>query len=343
MVKSSNNHLEEDEEADLYDKHVNRNNSSSYKGEGKSSEQKANTHRSKHSETEQRRRSKINERFQMLRDLIPQNDQKRDKASFLLEVIEYIQFLREKLQMYEGPYQGWTQEATKLTPWRSHNGPAETYMDQSQVIKNGSGHENNVINPGMLPNPQNSMESDLDTAAAYKATDFSPGSATTMVPQNMHAQQNMFAPVGRGGMPTQPLQESVSDVENMVYQPQTQLWQGRSCATECAVPNGALNDQDLMIESGSSSMSNAYSQGILNALTQALRSSGVDLSQASVSVQIDVGKRANDGSTAMASSSKVIYDNDSHYQNNQVMAQTGVRSFNEDSDRTHKRLRTELS
>lgn len=144
---------------------------------------------------------------------------------------------------------------------RSHNGPAETYMDQSQVIKNGSGHENSVINPGMLSNPQNSMESDLDTAAAYKATDFSPGSATTMVPQNMHAQQNMFAPVGRGGMPTQPLQESVSDVENMVYQPQTQLWQGRSCATECAVPNGALNDQDLMIENGSSSMSNAYSQG----------------------------------------------------------------------------------
>ncbi|KAH9676118.1 transcription factor BIM3 [Citrus sinensis] len=293
MVKSSNNYLEEDEEADLYDKHVNRNNSSSYKGEGKSSEQKATTHRSKHSETEQRRRSKINE------------------SAF-----------------------------SKSTRQRSHNGPAETYMDQSQVIKNGSGHENSVINPGMLSNPQNSMESDLDTAAAYKATDFSPGSATTMVPQNMHAQQNMFAPVGRGGMPTQPLQESVSDVENMVYQPQTQLWQGRSCATECAVPNGALNDQDLMIESGSSSMSNAYSQGILNALTQALRSSGVDLSQASVSVQIDVGKRANDGSTAMASSSK---DNDSHYQNNQVMAQTGVRSFNEDSDRTHKRLRTELS
>lgn len=149
----------------------------------------------------------------------------------------------------------------RLFEQRSHNGPAETYMDQSQVIKNGSSHENNVINPGMLPNPQNSMESDLDTAAAYKATDISPGSATTMVPQNMHAQQNIFVPVGRGGMPTQPLQESVSDVENMVYQPQTQLWQGRSCATECADPNGALNDQDLMIESGSSSMSNAYSQG----------------------------------------------------------------------------------
>lgn len=32
---------------------------------------------------------------------------------------------------------------------------------------------------------------------------------------------------------------------------------------------------------------------LLNTLTQALQSSGVDLSQASISVQIDLGKRAN--------------------------------------------------
>ncbi|WVY93031.1 hypothetical protein V8G54_032119 [Vigna mungo] len=73
---------------------------------------RGNTHRSKHSETKQRRRSKINER-----DLIPQNDQKRDKASFLLEVIEYIQFLQDKLQIYEKSYEGWSQEPTKLIPW----------------------------------------------------------------------------------------------------------------------------------------------------------------------------------------------------------------------------------
>lgn len=46
------------------------------------------TPRSKHSATEQRRRSKINDRFQMLRDLVPHSDQKRDKASFLLEVTD---------------------------------------------------------------------------------------------------------------------------------------------------------------------------------------------------------------------------------------------------------------
>ena len=34
---------------------------------------------------------------------------------------------------------------------------------------------------------------------------------------------------------------------------------------------------------------------LLNTLTQALQSSGVDLSQASISVQIDLGKRANRG------------------------------------------------
>lgn len=44
---------------------------------------------------------------------------------------------------------------------------------------------------------------------------------------------------------------------------------------------------------------------ILNALTQALQSSGMDLSQASISVQIDVGKRANSGFYPAASGSEV--------------------------------------
>ena len=94
-------------------------------------------------------------RFQMLRDLIPNTDQKRDTASFLLEVcheygnekyhicylsrnlpfekillerflewnnvllqvIEYVQFLQENVQKYEGTYQGWSSEPTKLIPW----------------------------------------------------------------------------------------------------------------------------------------------------------------------------------------------------------------------------------
>ena len=34
---------------------------------------------------------------------------------------------------------------------------------------------------------------------------------------------------------------------------------------------------------------------LLNSLTQALQNTGLDLSQASVSIQVDLGKRANKG------------------------------------------------
>jgi hypothetical protein len=44
---------------------------------------------------------------------------------------------------------------------------------------------------------------------------------------------------------------------------------------------------------------------ILNSLTGALQSSGVDLSQASISVQVNVEKRANSGRISIASNSKV--------------------------------------
>lgn len=44
---------------------------------------------------------------------------------------------------------------------------------------------------------------------------------------------------------------------------------------------------------------------ILNSLTGALQSSGVDLSQASISVQVNVGKRSNSGLISIASNSKV--------------------------------------
>ncbi|KAJ7000745.1 hypothetical protein NC653_011254 [Populus alba x Populus x berolinensis] len=238
MVKSAKSQLDEEDEPEDYD-------SSSYKGEvvkpeSKSSEPKANANRSKHSETEQRRRSKINERFQALRDLIPQNDQKRDKASFLLEVIEYIQFLQEKLQMYEGSYEGWSQEPAKLLPWKIDRASADSLLDHTQVMKNGSAHENSV----MLANVHNSIESDMGAAAMYKTLDHPHGPTNPAIPFDAQTPSNVFAAVGRGGLPTQSLQESVSDVENMAYQLQSQLLHGRPCATECSTPNNTLNGQE---------------------------------------------------------------------------------------------------
>lgn len=34
-----------------------------------------------------------------------------------LQVIEYVQYLQERVQKYEGSYQGWSQEPSKLMPW----------------------------------------------------------------------------------------------------------------------------------------------------------------------------------------------------------------------------------
>uniref|UniRef100_A0A6N2LVG3 BHLH domain-containing protein n=1 Tax=Salix viminalis TaxID=40686 RepID=A0A6N2LVG3_SALVM len=303
MVKSAKSQLDEEDEPEDYD-------SSSYKvvkAESKSSEPKANANRSKHSETEQRRRSKINERQNL--------------------VIEYIQFLQDKLQMYEGSYEGWSQEPAKLLPWKIDRASAESLLDHTtQVMKNGSAHENSV---SLANNP---------TWALLQCTKhwITPWPTNQAIPFDAQTPSNVFAAVWRVCLPTQSLQESVSDAENMAYQLQSQLLHGRPCATECSTPNNTLNgQQDLASDSLSVNISNAYSQRILNTLTQALHSSGVDLAQTSIGVQIDVGKREN-STTAVAPSSKV-----NQYLSNQVIVQDGVESGAENSEQAHKRPRRE--
>ncbi|KAF8012750.1 hypothetical protein BT93_I0797 [Corymbia citriodora subsp. variegata] len=318
---------DDDEEAEYGDDFASAHNSSFPKEEGgKADGKKGNTPRSKHSETEQRRRSKINERFQILRDLIPQNDQKRDKASFLLEVIEYIQFLQEKIQMYEGSYPGYNQEPSKLTPWRSNTGTVESHMDHLQILKNGSAQESRVVMSPLLANAQNSLESDL-------------GNAT--VSMNMQTQPGMFASVGHGGMASEPLTEAASNVGNVSGHPQSQLWQAMPFAADCSIPNNTNIDQEqFTIESGSVSLSAAYSQGILNTLTQALQSSGVDLSQASISVQIDVGKRASNRAAGTVSTLK---EHENVPPDSQARMHGGSEVYGQEPDQAHKRLRTEKS
>ncbi|KAG5016763.1 hypothetical protein JHK85_022899 [Glycine max] len=247
-------------------------------------------------------------RFQVLRDLIPQNDQKRDKASFLLEVIEYIQFLQEKIQIYEQTYEGWNQEPTKLTPWRNHHGPAENTTDPSQASQNGSVDEkNNNVSPLLPKNVQNLIESDFSMTTIQK--DHTPGSTTEAVPLPMQMRLDMFDPIVSSGMATQHLQEPVSNV-NMPSHTQPQLWLNKQSKGNYIVPhNDTMKEQEeLVIESGSDSISSAYSQGILDSLTQALHSSGVDMSQTNVSVQIDVGRRANSGLIPSAYTSKDLHE-----------------------------------
>ncbi|XP_058112460.1 transcription factor BIM2-like [Magnolia sinica] len=316
----------------------------SAKSDGKGNDQRANTPRSKHSATEQRRRSKINDRFQILRELIPHSDQKRDKASFLLEVIEYIHFLQEKVQKYEAAFPGWNQDSMKFIPWKHSHVLGESIADHSRATKTGAGpgltfagkfEENSVAStPAMLAN--NPVESDnMSPGTPYKTMDHHPGLASKTIPVPGPLQQNTFSSsVARNSGISLPTQRLMSDVENMASRPQPHLWQ-RPCPTD----SDNLNEQEeLTVEGGTIRVSSIYSQGLLNSLTQALQSSGVDLSQASISVQIDLGKRANSRPSTTTSSAK---DHDDPSSSNRAVAHSRVASSGEDShQQAQKRLRT---
>ncbi|TVU05429.1 hypothetical protein EJB05_48592 [Eragrostis curvula] len=242
-------------------------------------DQLPNTPRSKHSATEQRRRSKINDRFQILREILPQNDQKRDKASFLLEVIEYIRFLQEKVQKYEVSQQEWNQENAKVMPWSNiyfrsvwknaqnkDEISGDTTSDPSQVIKNGSS----------LGFPFAVKPGDCKNAPAFEIA--SGGQELVEVNQK--------------GCVSYKETDTPSDVANNVASQQAMQLTKSSPTEDSAVNNEILKDPELAIDEGTISLSSQYSQGLLATLNHALQNSGVDLSQASISVQINLGKRA---------------------------------------------------
>jgi hypothetical protein len=241
-------------------------------------------------------------RFQILREILPQNDQKRDKASFLLEVIEYIRFLQEKVQKYEVSHHKWNQENAKVVPWsnvyfRSFWKNAQnkdeinghTTSDPSQVNKNGSslgfpfavqpGDGNNSAAFGNASGGQELAKANQKSCVSYKEAD-----TPTNVPNNVASQQ------------------------------QTELIKSLP-AEDDAVNSEMLKDPDLAIDEGTISLSSQYSQGLLATLNQALQNSGIDLSQASISVQINLGKRAMKRPAAGANcSSKDLTSQPSHDQ-----------------------------
>ncbi|KAM0868651.1 hypothetical protein ACQ4PT_041171 [Festuca glaucescens] len=246
---------------------------------GSGTDQRPNTPKSKHSATEQRRRSKINDRFQILRDLLPHTDQKRDKATFLLEVIEYIRFLQEKEQKYEASFPEWNEENVKLLPWSNmyfrsswKNAQSKGQIagdalpDPSQFITNGSSPEFNIT--GKLDDNHTTVAS----AAALGAPD--------------QAEIDHMASVSCRSADT-----PTNILNNATPQSQPQ-WADAPGVDDCGVNSDMLNNQQLTIDEGTISVSSQYSQGLLNTLTHALQSSGVDLSQANISVQINLGKRA---------------------------------------------------
>ncbi|KAJ3688686.1 hypothetical protein LUZ61_017850 [Rhynchospora tenuis] len=239
------------------------------------------TPRSKHSATEQRRRCKINERFQILRDLIPHSDQKRDRATFLLEVIEYVKFLQEKVQKFEAAYPECYPDNAKLTPWSSNRLSGEGMSDMSQAVKNGN-------------------------SSGYTFSGkFIDNSTLPLTPNAVLGNSHVVEPE----LPT----------ENMTMNTQSQpTWQRQVGPSDCNVNTNLLPEQDeLAIDEGTITVSSIYSQNLFGALTNAMESSGIDLSQASVTVQVNLGKRAS--SRRMPSINSNSKDHNALSHGNQMM------------------------
>ncbi|WZZ32901.1 hypothetical protein YC2023_016302 [Brassica napus] len=294
---------------------------------------KASAVRSKHSVTEQRRRSKINERFvefkqlkfqalevdvahlvnfeiiqefQVLRELIPNSEQKRDTASFLLEVIGYVQYLQEKVQKYEGSYPGWSQEPTKLTPWRNNHWRVQSLASHPVAVNNGSAP--------VIPFP--GKFEDITVASAH---------ATVSEVQNP-VECDKGRAIASKSIDSQP---ELDDKGLPPLQPIHPLAHSEQVNNECpATSDGQGPSDDLVIESGTISISTVYSHELLSSLTQSLQNAGIDLSHAKLSVQIDLGKRANP-------SNKNLLTSD-------IEGATRSRnpSVEEDSEHSHKRMRT---
>ncbi|KAI0512231.1 hypothetical protein KFK09_012869 [Dendrobium nobile] len=271
--------------------------------DGKSNEQKASTPRLKHSAIEQRRRSKINDRFQMLIGLLPNSYQKRDKASFLLEVIEYIQFLQEQVQMYESISPG-SDENTRLMLLNNRNGSGDP-MDDPQVFKNGASSGLLVSDNGI------------------------PGVQSIARPAS--SQPNFHSSVGRGVFLGQPLLRFLPEADSMVSQSESE-WLRSSFPVDCTVSNYVFNElEELTIDEGTICASNAYSQRLLNTLSQMLQNSGTDLSQANISVHIILGRRSgsrHNTSTSIATS----MDQDEPSSCNLIIGQARVGNRIHESD-----------
>ncbi|XP_057543109.1 transcription factor BIM2 isoform X2 [Amaranthus tricolor] len=325
MMKSGKGNTLDDDE-DYEDDFTSKKESSSANKDSKNND-KASAMRSKHSVTEQRRRSKINERFQILRDLIPHGDQKRDTASFLLEVIEYVQLLQEKVQKFEGSYQGWSAEPTKLMPWRHSHWRVQSFLGHPPAVKNGpnSGstlkfdERNFSTNLGVAANVQTSVTTD-SVHDAFRALDqqseLVDKEATLPTPFSLQMPTVVPTDGEDSRLPQRPASGSPS--------------------APCPISNDDQQGEHT-IEGGTISISSSYSHGLLMTLTQALQSSGVDLCQASISIQIDLGKRAKQGVTPGISGNKESENAASHDLN---MGHVGDGSGMEELEQPHKKLKS---
>ena len=139
---------------------------------------------------------------------------------------------------------------------RNSHWQVQNFVGHPQAIKNGSGpgstfpgrfDENNItVSPTIHPNQQNPIESDSSGGPSGKMVDQQPELVDKPIAMPMALQATVPAPIQGDAVLPHPLRRPISDAQS----------------TECPIMSDSLNQQeDLMIEGGTISVTSVYSQG----------------------------------------------------------------------------------
>ncbi|KAL6494316.1 hypothetical protein OROGR_031116 [Orobanche gracilis] len=235
----------------------------SVKVEAKIADLKPNTPRSKHSATEQRRRCKINDSIKCHEPIGHEFDSCRGSKIWKQPLYPWVGAMLHTILPLSDPAnasknnqiaEGFL-DHTQTQGGNTNSGRASAFARKFEENRGG-------VSPSLPVIGQNIVDSDISTATTIKQRG--------QLPELVHNGTARTA----ASSPVSPKQQSTDTNTKLTWPP-------------------LMKDQKLTVESGTINISSVYSQGLLNTLTQALQTFGVDLSQASISVQIDLGKRAN--------------------------------------------------
>uniref|UniRef100_A0A0E0GCK5 Uncharacterized protein n=1 Tax=Oryza nivara TaxID=4536 RepID=A0A0E0GCK5_ORYNI len=190
-------------------------------------------------------------------------------------VIEYIRFLQEKVQKYEEADPERNHEDSKSMPW------AKVYYRSCwRNTKNTSQVQGEDLSPS-TQDMNNEQYGPKHISAAQPAL-FNTQSVTSTTTSSSHMATGTPQNLEKNSTPSN--------------QPP---WLSMSTMRQESEPGNKMPNkhEKQTLHDENHSISSAYSQGLFNRLTEALKKSGLDPSQANIAVEINLAKRARDNTS----------------------------------------------
>ncbi|KAL5207261.1 hypothetical protein ABZP36_031696 [Zizania latifolia] len=237
-------------------------------------------------------------RLEILRELLPHGDQKRDKASFLSEVIEHIRLLQEKVQKYETADPERNHEGSKSMPWakvyyrscwRNTQNISQVQGGELSPSTHGMNKEQYGSKPISVapPAPFNTQSITSTTASSSQATGTPHNWTKNITPSNQPPWMSMSTMHQESESGNRMLHKNKRQA---VHRDKHSL---SSAYSQGCVPEPFVTSRIKLAQYVTNRIQFQLSicNRLFNRLTEALKKSGVDPSQANISVEINMGKQ----------------------------------------------------